>query len=582
VSALFTPDGILRYHKKDEKVGKSLEELGFAGPGRIRGAMERREPLALSREYSPLLGTAAFACFQPVRLAGFDELIYVYAAIPESKVRNAMSPILNSALYTLCFSLLIFFLFLAYFFRHVSRPVYNLSLACDAISRGNFETEIPAPHSRDEIGIMTQSLYRVREQLMMHITMRERSEKLLDIYTRLHRSLYRRGRVEDVFDEIMAVIGDFFAVRRASLVLAAGESARVLAVFEPGKGTQKLEGEGEKFLYHRQAAALISGKKYLSLNANALREQKVNFAGNQVLFLCVFPLLAANELRGYVIMEGDDKTGPVIHNDAALLFLAETISFMLTQREIIGLSTVPVPQDPLSGPQAEAVREPPVDTGPGGEEELPVIKAARTIEGLDVDKGLFHSGGVEEQYGELLRISARSFTTKLETMRSLYLTDLPAFGIEIHGTKGALNSLGAGKLGEKARELEFAAKAGDGGYCTREYPVFEEKLALFAAQLGAIAQKKRIPSRGPGTVPLLIAGLERALEASRMFDSSGSGGEIDSLLAYSWEDCAGAQGPPIGEALEKIADALEYMDYDGAEHDMGLLLEHFGSEHGTA
>jgi HPt (histidine-containing phosphotransfer) domain-containing protein len=574
VSALFTSTGILRYHTKTENVGKSLEELGFPGAARIEAALARREGLALSGEYCPLLEAGAFSYFQPVELAGFNELVYVYAAVPESEIRKAMTPVVISVFCTLGVSLLICFLLLLYFFRRVSKPVHQLILACDAISRGNFDTKISTLNNfRNEIGVMTQSLYRMVEQFMMHITMRERSEKLLDMYTRLHRALYRHGRMEDVFDEIMAVIGDFFSLRRALLVLTAGESARISAVFEPGGGARKAEGEGEKFLYHRQITALMAGKKYLSLNAQALREQKVSFAGSQVLYLCVFPLLAANELRGYVIMEGDDETGPIIHNDAALLFLSETVSFMLTQRENAALPSLPAaPRNPL-----------PPGSDPPEEEELPVIKAARAIEDLDVDQGLLHSGGLEEQYGDLLRISAKSFTAKAKTMRSLCTADLPAFGIEVHGIKGALNAIGAARLGNQAKELEFAAKGGDAEFCAREYPAFEEKLTLFAARLGAIAKKKDIPRGGPGAIPALITGLEKALEASRLFDSSRAVEELHSLLAYSWEDAGdaggnpvGDPGDPVGEVLERIVDSLEYMDYDGAEREMGLLLERFG------
>jgi HPt (histidine-containing phosphotransfer) domain-containing protein len=579
VSAMFTPNGVLRFHVSTGEMGKSLADLGFTGAARIEEALNRGEALFLSGEYCPLLQTTAFACFQPVRLADFDELVYVYAAVPESKVRDAMTPVIKAVLYSIGISLLVIALFLVYFFRHVSKPIHSLILACDAISRGKFDTPIVRFNTKDEIGFMTRSLYRMVEQFRVHITMRERSQKLLDMYTRLHRALYRWGRMEDVFGEVMPIVSDFFAVHRASLVLVTGETARVLSFFERGKGVRK--ADNEDFLYHRQVTALVSGKKYISLNANALREQKISFAGDQVLFLCILPFMAAGELRGYIIMEGNDETGPVIHNDTALLFLSETISFMLTQREIINMRVPASPAATVEPVTVEPVTAEPAEDKPVAE-ELPVIKAARTVEGLDVDKGLFHSGGAGEQYGELLRISARSFAAKAQTMRSLYTNDLPAFGIEVHGIKGALNAIGAVALGERARELEFAAKAGDAAYCAREYPVFEEKLDAFTAQLKAIAPKKEIPLKGPGSIPLLVTGLEKALEAVHIFDSTGAGEHIASLRAYSWEGCAVEEKeekeetpPQAGETLEMIADALEYMDYDGAEEGIHLLLEYF-------
>jgi HAMP domain-containing protein/HPt (histidine-containing phosphotransfer) domain-containing protein len=598
VSALFTPDGSLWYCEKIDGAGKSLGELGFANAGRIEEAISREETVILSGDYSPLLQAAAFACFLPVKIVDFDELVYVYAAIPESKVRKAMAPIINSVLFFFAAFLIIFILFLSYFFRRVSKPVHNLILICDAISRGKFDTEIARFNTKDEIGFMAQSLYRMAEQFRLHIAMRDRYQKLLDIYTRLYKALYRYGRMEEVFDEVIPIVSDFFKARRVLLVLVSGETARIRASYEPGAGPHRVEGE--EFAYHRQVKSFLPGKKYISWNASALREQKIAFAGDRVLSLCILPFFAVNELRGYIVMEGDSETGPLVHNDDALLFLSETISYLLAQQDGANSrkgespipSAVPTPQipgppagAPAAGPEPSAALPEGEPGPPADQDELPVIKAARAIGGLDVDKGLFHSGGGAEQYGDLLRISARSFAGKTRKMRSLYLADIPAFAIEVHGIKGALYAIGATALGDEARELEFAAKAGDAGRCAQGYPVFEEKIGAFAAQLAAIAKKREIPPKGPGKVPVLTAALEEALEASRVFDSARAGELISSLLGYSWEDCAGTEGPAespprIAELLGNIADALECMEYDGAERDMVLLLEYFRAHGG--
>jgi HPt (histidine-containing phosphotransfer) domain-containing protein len=205
--------------------------------------------------------------------------------------------------------------------------------------------------------------------------------------------------------------------------------------------------------------------------------------------------------------------------------------------------------------------------------ESPALRAARAIEGLDVDKGLFHSGGSAEQYGDLLRISARSFAEKIEKMRSLYREDLPVFAIEIHGIKGALYAIGAAALGDQARALEFAAKGEDEAAaafrCAQNYPVFEEKFRAFTDRLAAIPRQRERQVRGPGDIPALIAALNEALEASRLFDSGKALEIVNSFLEYSWDE----SWPEIAGNLEKIADALECMDYDAAEQSMGLLLE---------
>jgi hypothetical protein len=567
VSALVSLDGTLRYYRDHDKIGKNLEELGFPGAGKFREASARGKELFLSGEYSPLIQAPAITFFVPVNLEEFNENLYVYAAIPESIIREAVNSLLRSIAYSLVFVLVIFAVSLLYLVRGISKPIHDLIMACEAISQGNFDTVIVQSRSPGEIGVMTQSLYRMVEQFKIYIAMQERSRELLDIYTRLHNALYRHDRIEDVFDEIIPLISDYFKLYKASLALVDGEEARILASYDRGLGLRK-EG-AENFAFHRQVTVLLAKKKYISLNANAMREQHIDFAGEDTQSLCILPFLVSGRLRAYVIMEGDSGTGPLVHNDGALLFISQTVSYVLAQREAMGKQDA-VPES--GGESAESGKEAEelgVEETAGCGKESPVLEAARLVEGLDVDKGLFHSGGIAEQYGDLLRISAKSFTGKIEKMRSMYQDNLPAFGIEVHGIKGALYAIGALALGDEAKALEFAAKAGEASRCAQDYPVFEKKLTAFIERLASIFPKRKRPARGPGDIPALGAALTEALEASRLFDSGRAAELIDSLLEYSWDESR----PEIAAGLEKIADALECMDYDAAEQSISLLLE---------
>jgi HAMP domain-containing protein len=565
VSALVSPGGILRYYRDHSLLGKPLEELGFAAAEKFKEAAAGEEELFLSGGYCPLIQAPALGFFAPVYLEEFSEFLYVYAAMPESIVKEALNPLLEAIAYSLVFVLVIFAVSLFYLARNISKPIHDLILACEAISRGNFDTVIAQSRSQGETGIMTQSLYRMVEQFKIYIALQEQSRELLNIYTRLYEALYRRGRMEDVFDEIIPLVSDYFKVHKASLVLVSGEDARLLASYERDLGLRK--GGAENFAFHRQVTALLAKRKYISLNFNAMREQKIDFAGEDVRFLCILPFTAAGRLRAYVIMEGDRETGPLVHSDNALLFISQTVSYVLAQREALGKTDgAEPPESAETGGAAEtAVGGKEAGTG----EESPALKTARAIEGLDVDKGLFHSGGSAEQYGNLLRISAKSFEGKIERMRSFYREDLPAFAIEVHGIKGALYAIGAAALGDEAKVLEFAAKAGDASQCAQAYPAFEERLRIFTGRLAAIPWRRERPVRGPGDIQALTAALNDALEASRLFDSDKAAGIINSFLEYSWDESR----PEIAENLEKTADALECMDYDAAEQAMSLLLE---------
>jgi hypothetical protein len=283
--------------------------------------------------------------------------------------------------------------------------------------------------------------------------------------------------------------------------------------------------------------------------------------------------MAADSLQGYIILEGDSETGPLVHNDAALLFISETISYMLTKRtggEDFALRSGPPAENgpaPKEEPRALSQAE---TAGLKPEPESPLLKTARAIEGLDVDKGVFLTGGAEEQYGDLLRISAKVFTGGIQKMRPLYQADLPAFAIEVHGMKGALYAIGADSLGNKAKDLEFAAKAGNAVLCAEAYPAFEEELAVFAGQLGAIVKRRETAFRGAGSTQDLVISLGEALEASRLFNSAQAGKIIASLLEYSWA------GERLTETLESISDALETIEYDEAERLISALLNRTG------
>ncbi|MDR0709842.1 MAG: HAMP domain-containing protein [Spirochaetaceae bacterium] len=593
VSALFSPGGTLMYYKNLDDLGISLEGLGFANSDTILEAFARKEKSCLFGDYSPLLGAEAFACFVPVTLKDFEDSLYLYAAIPENMLHDAVFPVLKPLVAAFIIDLALFILLLLYFTRSVLKPVRSLTTACEAIAGGNFDWKLYPSRAGDEIGIMARSLRRMVEQFRAYITLQERSKNQLEIYTRLYRALYRYNRIEDVFAETIPLMIEHFGIYRASLVLTgggprseapipatfhhatdSGESARFAALYERDGGLRK--GENRVFMYHEQVKALLAGKKYISLNANIIKKQKIGFAGENTISLCLLPFLAGEKLRAYIIMEGDSESGPLVHSDADLLFLSETISYILTQREAGEAQDSPPPASPEAAP---------LQDGPeGAEEELPVLKTVRAIEGLDVDKGLFLSGGVEEQYVDLLRISVKVFDERIKKMRSL-LRDkrLSDFAIEIHGIKGALYAIGADSLGNKAKELEFAAKEGNAAFCADTYPVFEEKLTAFNRLLAAIIKSREIPSLGPGSMPQLIASLGEALEAVRQYNLDLAGKIIASLRSYSWEAGSGEPGEkPVAESLEQIADSLEYMEYDEAESLISLLLKNLGvAEAGT-
>ena len=92
------------------------------------------------------------------------------------------------------------------------------------------------------------------------------------------------------------------------------------------------------------------------------------------------------------------------------------------------------------------------------------MEPVRTIEdlakrGFDVDEGIALCAGDEEIYVEVLEAALEEGKEKLPLLKDCYeRKDFERYGIEMHGLKNAMKSIGAITLSEAAKEQEFAVK----------------------------------------------------------------------------------------------------------------------------
>jgi HAMP domain-containing protein/HPt (histidine-containing phosphotransfer) domain-containing protein len=574
-SVLFMNNGTVTYANSNVFMGKSIEELDFPNPDRIRKTFIQQESLFLYDEYSGVMDDKAYSYFMPVHLTEFDEIVYIYAAVPESLIMETVYSVFRPVAAALAAALIIFMFLLFYLAKSISEPIRKLTAASEAIARGDFNGEFEVDHARGEIGAMTRSLHHMVEQFQMYITLQERSKELLDIYTRLYETLYQRDNIEDVFDSAIHIIADCFKIKTASLIVLKNEIAYYTARYTAENGLWKMSdkngdaNDAVVFEYHNQAAALLEGRKYIVLNAAGISEQGIAFTAEDCTSLCILPVKTGEILQGYFLMEGNETTGPFVHHDDALIFIADTISYILTRKENSAArfdgplaGAIPVRPEPHGDYPPAPDKSVPADPVP----ELPVIRAARSVEGLDVDRGLSLIGGIKDQYGELLRISAKVFSEGIQKMRDQYTSDLPGFAIGIHGMKGALYNIGANELGDAAQKLEFAAKGGDTAFCREAYPVFEIRLAALVRNLTEVTRTEA-GTGGAGNIPELAAALEKVLEACRNFDAIRAGKIIAPFTGFSWEP------EDIGTDVTAVAEALENIDYDEAEALINSLIK---------
>jgi HAMP domain-containing protein/HPt (histidine-containing phosphotransfer) domain-containing protein len=573
-TAVFLSDGRLGYSMNTGNVGKSLEALGFDKVPQIRQAMAKRDPLFLYNEYSGISRTKSLNYFYPTEIAG--RFLYIYIAIPQSYVWQNILPVLTPIGISICSSLIMFSLLLLYLFRGISKPIQKLTRTSEAIAAGELDVHIEYNLSGDELGMITRSLSRMVEQFRASKLLQQRYQDRFDIIMGIHYALFHSVSPVAAFNNALKVVAEYFHVFKAILVFIMEESPRIAAVYPPADSR---EGDSE-FFSHKQIVKLIGTKKHLTMNYGALSTMHLSFLDFAAKSLCILPLRVNETLKGYIILEGAES-GTFVHDDTTLLFIGDVLAYLLDCRAdwtTGGVQAVPgeaaatpVETAAASGgtvPEEAAETEEPAFVPPENTDLF--LEKAKTIRNLDVNKGLLLIGGEKEQYTELLLITNRVIGEEVQKMRALYTENLAEFGIEVHGMKSALYSIGAELLGDQAQKLEFAAKSGDAAYCREMYPDFEEKLRTLSRNLASLFPRRERSSQ-TGDPGELEAVLEKVLEACSVFDNSGAQSLLAGVSGLKWED------ERTGEGIGAIGDDLENLEYEKAAEKIRDLLQYLES-----
>jgi len=446
-----------------------------------------------------------------------------------------------------------FSLLYLYLSKKVAVPLKKLAEASESLASGNLDQKISLIRSGDEMEMITRSLNLMAEQFRVSKLVQERLQNRFDIIIRIHNAVFHADTLDDAFTDALKEVAEYFRVYKASLIVIRDGSPRVSSVYPI---VIREEGDTE-FFFHPQMVQLLKGRKHLVMNYGALAAAQLAFLGFETKSLCLLPLRTKGILRGYIIMEGKDQEA-FIHDDTTLIYLGNTLS------DIIGCR---VDWEQMAAIDSAGTNQ---NTGqreiimPKDNEEF--IEKAKAIQGLDVDKGILLIGGEREQYTGLVRVTIRVIGECIKKMRELYIEDLPAFAIEVHGIKSALYSIGAETLGDEARQLEFAAKSDDSGFCTQNYPGFEEKLRTLSRNLAALFPQQERNSR-EGSLNELAESLPKIKEAAGNFDSVAASSLLEPLIASRWEDRS------IGDLLAGIERDLENLEYEAADAKIANLEE---------
>ncbi len=107
------------------------------------------------------------------------------------------------------------------------------------------------------------------------------------------------------------------------------------------------------------------------------------------------------------------------------------------------------------------------------------------IPGVDVEEGLGHCGGKMEMYLRILGLTIKNGYAYLASMRERIPGDIDNYIIEIHGCKGMCYNIGAFSCGDKAKELEMAAREGQIDLILENHPKFETLFTILLEQIAS-------------------------------------------------------------------------------------------------
>ena len=153
------------------------------------------------------------------------------------------------------------------------------------------------------------------------------------------------------------------------------------------------------------------------------------------------------------------------------------------------------------------------------------------IEGVDVDTGIYMTGGNARNYLKTLSIFREDGIDKLEVLRKCIETDnMHLYAIHVHALKSASASIGAAKVSNLARLLEAAAKNNDRIFVIKNTERFLEELAMLLESIKIAVASVELPKRDPDAkVDLKVVSeqVERIRAAAKVYDT----GELDLAVA---------------------------------------------------
>jgi len=612
VTAVFSPEEKLIFSHDRQHIGMTMAEMKFSRLEEIRKAMQEGREIFLQNEYSWLLDQDAFIYLKPLWLEDLGgEAVYLYAALPSSVVEETISTALRSIVVYLVVMLLAFvalFLFVVY---HVTSPLSRLMQSINMVNATGTVQDLPYLKRRDEIGDLARSVTRLWQHFRMRLNYLGLAKIKLDSYLAIQSAIHKSLSFEEASKYILRQLRVSCNAETARFFIYLNGQARLFAISGmAGEFHIRSVELAPEFEGHEILAEALEGKYCLLMKHYAMRSLGLLFIAPKAWSVCVLPIRAGKELRAFVILETSDPRQVILHDDAVLNFISDRLAdFFIRYAPVFDSETAPPSPETREDESAtwaalakslrkedrvdseqeavspETEQQPVSALLPEEEGEASEIKkfldAARSIPGLGVDKAFSMLGGNALLYMEMLSLSARELALGADKMREfLAAGDIHAFAIEVHGSKGVLNTIGAFYLGEQAHRLEMSAKQSDLEGCRLSYPHFEEGLLDFIKSLQTMLPKNEEFTRERRRLEDLLAGLRAVRAALDDYNLMLASDRLRHTMRFSYV-APGLKAEDIAEKLEVIAGCLERVEYEEAGEAVQELLACIGIQTGA-
>ncbi|MDR0453373.1 MAG: response regulator [Deferribacteraceae bacterium] len=159
-----------------------------------------------------------------------------------------------------------------------------------------------------------------------------------------------------------------------------------------------------------------------------------------------------------------------------------------------------------------------------------------TISEINTVIGLSRFSGIETMYRDTMELFYKKLIPEYNRMTVFIDSgDIRNFTISVHAMKSSLSTVGAMSLSEMALKLELASKNGDTDYCSKQFPVFKEKLvSLQKCLTNVFPDTKIFTLKKEGDTPFLRENIENALDAGNDFDGDACAEAIKRVLDYDF------------------------------------------------